>query len=250
MLTRSMITGLVAAAVISLGASSGSLAKTTARAGSQPPNPANFVDEVDNPYFPLNPGTTYVYRGTRDGQPTRDVVKVTHRTIVIQGITCLVVHDNLYVAGTLFETTDDYYAQDRQDNVHYFGEDTKELDAQGHVVSTEGTWRAGVDGAQSGIIMLANPRVGQSYLEEFYKGHAEDHAKVLSLSASVSVPYGTFHGVLQTKNWTPLDPGAVENKYYARGIGLVHEQDIKGGTDSDDLVSVTPTPGGGDDGRN
>jgi len=209
---------------------------------AHPSRHGQFVDEIDNVYFPAVPGSTWVYRGTRDGRPTRDVVTATNRTIVIQGVTCTIVHDDLFVAGKLFETTDDYYAQDRTGTVHYFGEDTAELDAQGHVVSTEGTWRAGVQGARSGVIMLGSPRVGRSYLEEFFKGHAEDHAKVLSLSASSSVPFGTFHNVLKTKNWTPLDPGVIENKFYARGVGLVHEQDVRGADDTSDLVSYTPGP--------
>jgi hypothetical protein len=217
-----------------------------AAAPASPARPATqYVDEIDNQYFPLEPGSQLVYRGTRDGQPTRDVVNVTDRTIVIQGVTNTVVHDDLYVAGTLFETTDDYYAQDADGNVHYFGEDTKELDAQGHVISTEGTWRAGVQGARNGIIMLGHPQVGQTYREEFFKGHAEDQAKVLSLSETLTVPFGTFHDVLKTKNFTRLDPGVIENKYYGKGVGIIHEQDIKGGSDSSDLVSFT-SPNGGD----
>jgi hypothetical protein len=240
---------LALAAVVSLGATASSLAHTSSRHAAGAPNPAKYVREVDNPYFPLEPGTIYTYRGTRDGQPTRDVVSVTNKTIMIQGVKCTVVHDDLYVAGRLFETTDDYYAQDRKDNVHYFGEDTKELDAQGNVTSTEGTWRAGVQGARAGIIMLGHPRVGKSYLEEFFKGHAEDHAQVVGLSASVTVPFGSFHDVLKTKNTTPLDPGVVESKYYAKNVGLVHEQDVKGASDTSDLVSVTPLPTGRDDGQ-
>jgi hypothetical protein len=231
---RLIATLLALAAAVGLVAAVGGVARSGAS-----PDQAGFVDEIDNPYFPLEPGTTFVYRGVREGERTRDVVTVTHRTIVIQGVTCTVVHDDLYVAGKLRETTDDYYAQDGEGNVRYFGEDTKELDEQGNVVSTEGTWQAGVQGARSGIIMLADPRVGQSYREEFFKGHAEDRAKVLSLSASVSVPYGTFHDALKTKNTTPLDPGVVENKDYAKGVGPVHEEDVKGGSDTLDLVSVT-----------
>ena len=193
----------------------------------------------ENPYFPLKPGTTWVYQGMREDQPIRDVVNVTPRTVVIQGVRCAVVHDDLYVDGTLGETTDDYYALDQQGNVRYHGEDTQELDAKGNVVSTEGTWRAGVDGAQSGIIMPANPGVGQRYHEEMYRDHAEDQAKVLTLSASVSVPFGTFTNGLQTKNWTRLEPGAMETKSYVPNIGLVHEEDVKGGSDSLDLVSLT-----------
>ena len=201
---------------------------------------------VDNLYFPLKPGTTWVYQGMREDQSTRDVITVTRRTVVIQGVRCTVVHDNLYVTGTLQETTDDYYAADEQGNVRYCGEDTQELDEHGKVVTTEGTWRAGVDGAQSGIIMLAQPSVGQSYREEFYPDHAEDQASIRNMSMPVSVPFGTFANGLQTQNFTRLEPDVIERKIYVPNVGLVHEEDVKGGSDSSDLVSMTLDPGGDD----
>jgi hypothetical protein len=203
---------------------------------------SQWADQVDNPYFPLEPGTTWVYRGTRDGAPTRDVQTVTDRKITIQGAPATVVHDALYVSGRLFERTDDYYAQDRQGNVHYLGEDTAELDKNGNVTSTEGSFRAGVDGAEGGIIMLAHPRPGDSYRQEFYRGHAEDQARVLKLNATVTVPFGTFSNALKTEETSRLDPGVVEHKWYAKGIGEVKAQDVRGGTDQDALVSMT-TPG-------
>src|SRR4051794_7053240 len=236
--TTALAIGALASAVVAQASS----ARNQGHHGADGASAGGWVDRVDNPYFPLVPGTTFVYRGTRDGAPDRDVVTVTDRKLLIEGAQATVVHDELFVSGRLFETTDDYYAQDRRGNVHYLGEDTKELDASGNVTSTEGTFRAGVDGAEGGIIMLAHPHVGDSYQQELSKGHAEDHAKVLTLSASVSVPFGTFHDVLKTKETTPLDPGVVEDKYYARGVGEVREQDVRGGTDRQDLVSVT-TPG-------
>ena len=120
--------------------------------------------------------------------------------------------------GNLTEKTFDYYAQDKKGNVWYFGEDTKEYE-NGKVVSTKGSWEAGVDGAKPGFIMQADPKVGETYRQEYYEGEAEDMAKVLSLSESVTVPYGSFDQVLVTKEWTPLEPGLVEHKYYAPGVG-------------------------------
>ncbi|MGZ4396326.1 MAG: hypothetical protein ACXVZ2_13300, partial [Gaiellaceae bacterium] len=136
--------------------------------------PGEFVARVDNPWFPLTPGTTYFYTGVKDGHPSRVVTTVTHRTAVIAGVRCTVIDDRGYESGRLAERTTDWYAQDRLGNVWYFGESTAELDAKGRVTSTEGTWRAGVDGARAGIYMPAHPRVGQSYAQEFYKGHAQD----------------------------------------------------------------------------
>src|SRR5215212_3282355 len=181
------------------------LLSSVSTAGAKPSlqlDPGNFVSKVDNPYFPLEPGRTYIYRGETEGVPTRDVMIVTSATKVILGVTTIVVRDQAYEDGILIEDTFDWYAQDKAGNVWYFGEDTKELDASGNVISTEGSWKAGVDGAQPGIIMLAHPQVGDRYYQEFYPGVAEDQAKVLSLDASVCVAYGCFNNVLVTKDWT------------------------------------------------
>ncbi len=200
------------------------------------PNPSNFSARVDNPWFPLQPGTVYVYRGVKDGKPARDVLTVTHRTRKIDGVPCVVVADRLYLRGRLEERTTDWYSQDRQGNVWYFGESTAELDAQGHVKSTEGTWQAGRDGAVAGIYMPAHPTVGRSGRQEFYRGHAEDHFQVLGLHASVGVPYVTSHDALLTKEWTPLEPGVLDHKFYVRGIGTVLEHTVKGGDERLELV--------------
>ena len=198
-----------------------------------------FSTHIDNPYFPLTPGDVYRYTGGEDRQSALDVMEVTRRTKVIAGVTTREVHDQLYLDGVLAEDTLDWYAQDDEGTVWYFGEDSKELDAQGNVVSTEGSWQAGVDSAEQGIIMLADPRVGASYRQEYYKGVAEDRAKVISLSETVTVPAGTFTNVLETKEWTRLEPGVASNKYYARGVGDVREVDVKGGDEHLELVSVT-----------
>src|SRR5689334_5069883 len=209
-----------------------------ASASGSGPSPGNFVARVDNPWFPLTPGTTFVYRGVKDGKSARDVVTVTHSTKRIQGVRCTAVADRLYLAGRLEERTTDWYAQDRRGNVWYFGESTAELDPSGDVTSTEGSWQAGRHGAQAGIYMTARPAVGQSRRQEYYKGHADDHFAVVSLSAHVSVPYTASNRALLTKEWTPLEPGTLDHKYYVRGIGNVKEVTVKGPTERSELVSV------------
>src|SRR3954449_286038 len=175
-----------------------------AAASTSAPSPGDFVRRIDNPWFPLVPGTSFVYRGVKDGKEARDVYTVTRVTKTIQGVRCTAVRDRLYLAGRLEERTTDWYAQDRHGNVWYFGEATAELDRAGRVTSTEGSWQAGRDGAQAGIYMTARPMVGQSRRQEYYKGHAEDHFSVLSVRAPVSVPYVTSSRALLTKEWTPL----------------------------------------------
>jgi hypothetical protein len=197
-----------------------------------------YVERVDNPWFPLKPGTVYVYTGVKDDQPARDVVTATSKTKEIEGVRCIAVRDRLYLRGRLRERTTDWYAQDDRGNVWYFGETTAELDESGRVVSTEGSWQAGVDGAEEGILMPARPRVGQTFRQEFYKGHAEDHFSVLSVSTSIVVPYTAAAHALQTKEWTPLEPDVLDHKYYIRGVGLAKEETIKGGDEHLELVDV------------
>ncbi len=207
-------------------------------AGAADARPHRFVHGIDNPWLPFRPGTVFVYRGAKDGKAARDVVTVTARTRNIDGVRCVAVDDRLYLGGKLEERTTDWYAQDSAGNVWYFGEATAELDSAGRVTSTEGSWRAGVNGAQAGIVMPARPRVGQSFRQEFYKGHAEDHFQVLDTSASVRVPYTTSRRALLTKEWTPLEPDVIDHKVYVRGIGLVKEQTVKGGDERAVLVEV------------
>jgi len=201
-------------------------------------DPNNFVSAVTNPYFPLEPGTTFIYKGESDGAPTRDVMTVTNDTKVILGVTTTVVHHLSYEDKVLVEETFDWFAQDVDGNVWYFGEDTKEFDENGNVISTAGSWEAGVDGAEAGIIMLADPQVGDRYYQEFYRGEAEDQAKVLQLDASICVSYGCFDNVIVTKEWTRLEPGVVEYKYYAEGVGFIFAEMVKGGEEYSELVKV------------
>ena len=222
-----------AAIVAALAAGATSLGGGATAAGDR-----GFVDRVTNPWFPLRPGTTLTYNGVRDGQPSRELFTVTHLTKVIQGVRCTVVSDRLYLRGRLFERTTDWYAQDRRGAVWYFGEQTAELDAHGRVTSREGTWQSGVDGAKAGVYMPAHPRVGQSLRQELYVGHAEDYFRVLSLNASVTVPYISSRHALLTKEWTPLEPGVLDHKLYVRGIGTVKEETVKGGSERNVLVEL------------
>ena len=201
-------------------------------------DPDDFVSVIDNPYFPLTPGTTFIYEGESDGTPTRIETTVTEETKIILGVTCTVVHDQAFEEGVLVEDTFDWYAQDLDGTVWYFGEDTKELDEDGNVISTEGSWEAGVDGAEPGIIMEAHPQEGDRYYQEFYKGEAEDRAKVLELDESLCVAYGCFDNVLVTKEWSRLDPRVVDHKYYAPGVGFIYEETVKGGDETSELVEI------------
>jgi hypothetical protein len=187
----------------------------------------------------LTPGTTFVYEGTKDGESQRDEVVVTQRTKVILGVTCAVVSDVATHDGKPLEATEDWYAQDKDGNVWYFGEDTKEYDEHGKVASTEGSWEAGVDGAQPGIVMPAHPQVTDSYRQEFYQGHAEDMFWVLSLSQKIAVPYGSYRGALLTMEWTRLEPKVIDQKYYVAGVGLILETSASGPRERTQLVSVT-----------
>ena len=200
--------------------------------------PAEFGGPVDNPYFPLVPGSRWIYDAKQKGGTERTVVEVTRDTKVILGVPTVVVHDTVSTAGAVKEDTFDWYAQDRKGNVWYFGEDTKEYE-NGVAVNTEGSWEAGVDGAKAGMIMKARPRSGGAYRQEYYRGHAEDFAQVLGKVESVTVPAGSYHDVLETKEFTPLEPKLVEHKYYAPGVGVVREVTVKGGSDRTQLTEYT-----------
>jgi hypothetical protein len=205
-------------------------------------NPEDFRVRIDNPFFPLPPGTTFIYRGNREGRKQRDEFTVTDRTVVIDGVTCRVVHDKVFMRGVLRENTFDYFAQDRDGNVWYFGEDTEELDKNGRVVSTAGTWRAGVDGAQPGVIMEAHPNVNDHYFQEVAAPLAQDEAIVLNLHETVAVPLGKFTNCLVTKEFTQLEPGNIERKFYARGVGFILGVVVKGGNERLALVNIVRRP--------
>ncbi len=200
-------------------------------------NPDDFVEAIDNTYFPLTPGTTFVYEGESEDETIRDEVYVTNETRVVMGVNTTVVRDREFVDGELEEETFDWYAQDKDGNVWYFGEDSREYE-DGEVVSSAGSWEAGVNGAQPGILIEGDPQVGDTYRQEYLAGEAEDMAEVVSLNESVSVAYGSFENCLKTKEWTPLEPGIEENKYYAAGTGLILETTVKGESERLELVDI------------
>jgi hypothetical protein len=202
------------------------------------PPPSQFVPRVTNVWFPLRPGTVYRYTGVKDGKSALDVMTVTRSTIMIAGIRATVVRDRLYLNGRLEERTTDWYAQDRSGNVWYLGERTAELDTRGHVVSTAGSWRTRVGGAQAGIFMPGRPSVGESGRQEFLRGQAEDQFKVLSLHARVHTPGASSHAALLTQETTRLEPGVLDHKLYVKGVGTVIEDTIKGPTERLVLQSV------------
>ncbi len=202
-------------------------------------DPRDFTTRIDNTWWPMRPGARWTYRETDpEGTKLRVVVTVTKKTKrIANGITARVVHDVVTEDGEPVEVTDDWYAQDRCGNVWYLGEATEEYE-NGKVVSTEGSFEAGVDGAQPGVIMPAKPRPGLAYRQEHYTGHAEDRAAIVSLREQVEVPYGHFRPgrVLMTRDLNPLQPKILEFKFYARGIGPVLAVGISGGADREELV--------------
>lgn len=203
-------------------------------------DPDDFVAAIDNPYLPYMAGTSWVYEGETDEGVEKIEVTVTDETRVTMGVTCTIVWDRVWIDGELVEDTRDWYAQDRKGNVWYFGEDSQEIEA-GQVVSTAGSWEAGVDGAKPGIVMYANPRTDETYRQEHYPGEAEDMAKVLSLSATVRIGLGDYTGCIQTEEWTPLEPGIKEHKFYARDIGIILEEMVEGGEGRIELIEFRTT---------
>jgi len=185
-----------------------------------------------------SPGTTFIYEGTKDGAPTRDETQVNRRKLRLLNVECTVVRDRAFESNVRVEDTFDYYAQDRSGNVWYFGEDTKELDAKGNVITTEGSWRAGVNGAAPGLIMEAYSQPGDLYYQELAAGVAEDQASVRSLNRSTCVPFDCFDHLLQTRETSRFEPGVVELKYYAKHVGFVRSDIIAGGNEHSALVRI------------
>jgi hypothetical protein len=209
-----LLSAVIGSVLVLVAGCTGSSSHKEEKAYTPHINPSEFTTTIDNEYFPMEPGTTFLYEGGTE----HSEMSVTSETKKVMGVECVVVDHREWEGDMLIERTYDWFAQDDKGTVWYFGEDTKEYE-NGKVVSTKGSWEAGVDGAKPGIIMPADPKVGQSYHQEYYRGEAMDMARVLSLKASVTVPYGSFDHVLETKEWTPLQPGFSEKKYYVRGVG-------------------------------
>jgi hypothetical protein len=223
---------------VSIAAEAAADAATTHGFISLPFNPDNFLRVVDNRFFPLRPGTRYVYKGVEDSEVETNITIVTHDRKTIFGISAIVVFDRVFVHGELKEKTFDWYAQDKDGNVWYLGEDTREFE-DGKVVSTEGSWEAGKNGAKAGIIMLAHPQITNTYRQEFLQGEAEDVARVVDRGLGVTVPYGSFQNCLKTVEFTRLEPGIKESKDFCPGVGFVKAHGVDGPATHLVLTAIT-----------
>jgi hypothetical protein len=203
-------------------------------------DPKQLDAGVTNPWFPLPVGATWTYEGKENGTTERDKVRVLPERKMVMGIPAVVVRDTVSVDGQITEDTNDWYAQDRDGNVWYLGEDTKELD-HGKVTSTAGSWEGGVRGAYPGIIMRADPKVGDAYRQEYRKGEAEDLARVAAIGSTDRVPAGAYTGLATITEWSPLEPKVIEAKKYARGIGPIVELVTRGGSGRIELVHSSLT---------
>ena len=199
-------------------------------------NPANFVSRIDNPYFPLKPGTTFIHEGQTTAGFEHVEFAVTHNTKVILGVTCIEVRDMVFTDGELTEDTIDWFAQDKDGNVWYFGENTHELEG-GLITTIHGTFTAGVNGDKAGIIMKADPAVGDFYRQEFSLANAEDFAETISVTESVTVPAGPFRNCLKSQETTPLKTNFLEHKFFAPGVGHVLTIDARTG-DRVELIQI------------
>ena len=214
---------------------------STLPTGAEPVNlnPADFTADISHPYWPMKPGTRWTYRDVDEkGEVQQVVIVATSATKKLaNGITARVVRDTVRSEGDLVEDTFDWYAQDSAGNVWYLGEDTAEFE-NGKVVTRSGSFEAGVDGALPGILLPAEPQVGQKYRQEYLKGEAEDNGEVLGTDQMVEVPTGRYRDALLTRDTTTLEPTVVEYKLYAPGIGPVLALDISGGASREELVKI------------
>jgi hypothetical protein len=206
-------------------------------------DPTAFVEQIDNPYLPYAVGSRWVYEGMVDGALERTEVEVLDERREVMGISAIVVRDTVYADGEMVEDTYDWFAQDADGNVWYLGEDTHEYE-DGVAVSAAGAWEAGVDGALPGIVMPAEPAVGDAFRQEYYPGEAEDMGEILEVGVSRSIALGEYDDVVVMENWTPLEPEIIEEKWYARGVGTIYEGETGGDGGSAELVDFTPGDAG------
>ena len=186
----------------------------------------DFTTDITNKYFSLRPGAKFTYTNKSFLSTERILVEVTQDTKMVMGVKTVVVRDRVWVGDVLKEDTRDYYAQDKAGNVWYFGEDVDNY-VKGKLANHSGQWLAGVNGAKPGIVMLANPKVGDTYRQEYAKGTAEDMGTVLSVNERVVVPHGTYEGCLKTRDWNHLD-SANEHKYYCPQVGFLVMEETPG----------------------
>jgi len=222
------------------GCGGGSKSSSSLPQGTDPSHldPSSFTTEIDNPYWPMKPGYHWVFREVENAEVQRVDVTVTDRTTVLGGIKARVVHDQVTRKGQVVEDTFDWYAQDSDGNLWYLGEDTKEYE-NGKLKSTEGSWAYERDGAEPGVVVPADPKQGLTYREEYYAGHAEDGAEVLSVGSQVQVPLGRYQDAMLTRNYSSLEPTVEEMKLYAKGVGPVMELLVSGGSGRTELLSYT-----------
>jgi hypothetical protein len=205
-------------------------------------DPGGFTTHIDNPYWPMKPGTRWTYRESEGDTVQKVVVIVTHETTrIANGVTARVVRDTVTEDGALVEDTKDWYAQDQHGNIWYFGEQTAEFE-NGRLATREGSFEAGRDGAMPGIIMPAKPQPGMEYRQEYYQGEAEDNGAVLGTEEMAQVPYGFFRHALLTRDTNALEPRVLEYKLYARGVGPVLTLGVSGGTSREELLRMDQAP--------
>ena len=202
-------------------------------------DPANFVSNIDNPYFTLKPGSILVYEGVNESkEKVRKEVEVTREKKTIRGVSALVIRDRVWEGGELVEDTDDWYAQDKDGNVWYFGEDSKQIE-KGKVASTEGSWQDGVKGAKAGIIMKGRPQVGDAYRQEFLKGEAEGLGQIVGINKQVTTKQKSYDNCIVIKEWTPQEPKITEQKFYCPDAGnLVFEEKTAGESGRMELIEI------------
>lgn len=203
---------------------------------------ADFVPAIDNRYLPFIPGSKWVYEATlEDGTVEHNEIEVLPETRNVNGVAATVVHDTVLVDGQLKEETFDWYAQDKDGNVWYLGEEVDNYE-NGQLVDHAGSWEWGKDGALPGIMMWADPsaHLNEEYYQEFYAGEAEDKGQVQSVTEKVSVPVGSYDNVVKTYDFSTADPDLKENKFYAAGIGVIQEINV---TTGERVVLVEFTPG-------
>lgn len=232
MLLRISRVALVLVSLIALNQALPSTGAALAASNSAAPPASGYTTRIDNPWYPLGPGTVLTYQGQKDRKAANRVVTVTGKTLKIAGVSCVVVEDDLYFADELAEKNVEYYAQDSAGSVWNFGEDAQEFE-NGKLAVSE-SWRAGVDGAQPALVMEASPVVGHSFVHEFSK----NYFAVVSLAEPLRVPYGSFTDALVTKEWSPLERDVLTQKYYLRGVGEARDEVVRGPKEEFVLVSV------------
>jgi len=204
-------------------------------------NPADFVSAIDNKYFTLKPGSVITYKGKKDNAVVVDSNEVTKDTKDILGIKTVVVKDTITENDKITEISYDWFAQDKNGTVWSFGEDMKEYDATGKVTNTIGSWEAGKSGALPGVVMTANPQLGDSWKQEYLKGIAEDRGEILGIDETIKTAYGSYQHCVKTKDWSAVEPGVIENKYYCQdnSSNVVSIKTVQGGNEYSELASIT-----------